>query len=99
MMKNGIRLLIALNLLIFFNYAQAQPGTEKKKYDQAEKFLGAGVERAGFVGLMVQGEEALDAEVPAIEDFLIELGARFVKIVHFVGHESSGGTALVLYRQ
>src|SRR4029077_2426157 len=66
---------------------------------EAEKFLGAGVERAGFVGLVVQGEEAFDAEVAAVEDFLVELGAKFLKVVYFVGHESSARTALALYRR
>src|ERR1700731_2218521 len=42
--------------------------------DQAEKLLGAGVERAGLVGLVVEGKEALDAEVAAVEDFFVDLG-------------------------
>ena len=34
---------------------------------QAEEFLGLGAERAGLVGLMIEGEEALDAEMAAGE--------------------------------
>jgi hypothetical protein len=57
---------------------------------EAEEFLGASVEGARFVGLVIQGEEALDAEVPAIEDFLVELGAKILKVIEIAGHESSG---------
>ena len=57
--------------------------------DEAEEFLGLGAERAGLVGLMVEGEEALDAEVAAAEDFLVEVGANFLEVVETVGHGSS----------
>jgi len=40
--------------------------------DQPEQFLGFGAERAGFVGLVVESEETLDAEVAAAEDFFVE---------------------------
>jgi hypothetical protein len=61
--------------------------------DQAEELLGSGVERAGFVGLVIQSEEALDAEVAAIEDFVVEFGAGFLEIVERVRHGASGKIA------
>ena len=57
--------------------------------DQAEEFLGLSAERAGLIGLMVEGEEALDAEMAAAEDFFIEVGAKFLEVVEMVGHNSS----------
>ncbi len=57
--------------------------------DQAEEFFGFGAERAGLVGLMVEGEEALYAEVAATEDFFVEVGAKFLEVVEAVGHGSS----------
>jgi len=57
--------------------------------DQAEKFLCFGAERAGFVGLMVEREEALDAKVAAAEDLFVEVGAKFLEVVETVGHSSS----------
>src|SRR6202040_946804 len=57
--------------------------------DQAEEFLGLGAERAGLVGLMVEGEEALDAEVAAAEDFFVEVGASFLEVFEIIGHGSS----------
>src|SRR5713226_2177653 len=56
--------------------------------DKAEEFLGFGTERAGLVGLVVEGEEALDAEMGAGENFLVEVGAKFLEGVE-VGHGSS----------
>jgi len=53
-------------------------------------FLGLGAERAGLVGLMVEGEEALDAEVAAGKDFFVEVSAKFLEVVEAVGHGSSG---------
>ncbi len=38
---------------------------------------------------MVEGEEALDAEMSASEDLFIEVGAKFLEIVETVGHGSS----------
>src|SRR5258706_1988657 len=58
--------------------------------DQAEEFFGFGAERAGLIGLMVEGEEALDAEVAAAENFFVEIGAKFLEVVEIVGHGSSG---------
>src|SRR5216110_3369282 len=59
--------------------------------DQPEKFLVLGTERAGLVGLVVESEEALDAEVAAAEDFLVQVGAKLLKILQAIGHGSSGG--------
>jgi hypothetical protein len=61
--------------------------------DQAEELLGSAVERTGFVGLVIQSEEALDAEVAAIEDFVVEFGAGFLEIVERVRHGPSGKIA------
>jgi hypothetical protein len=72
---------------------------ENRGGDEAEKLLGAGVERAGIVGLVIEGEETLDAEMPAVEDFLVEFRAKFLKVVYFVGHESSAKAATALYRR
>src|SRR5712692_2312214 len=57
--------------------------------DEAEEFLGLGAERARLVGLVVEGEEAFDAEMAAGEDFLVEVGAKLLEVVE-VGHGSSG---------
>jgi hypothetical protein len=61
--------------------------------DQAEELLGLGVQGTGFVSLMVQSEETLDAEVAAIKDFVVAFGAGFLEIVESVGHGASGKTA------
>jgi len=58
--------------------------------DQPEQFLRFGAERAGFVGLVVKSEEALDAEMAAAKDFLIQVGAKFLKVFQAIGHDSSG---------
>jgi hypothetical protein len=58
--------------------------------DEAEKFFRFGVECAGLVSLMIEGEEAFDAEVAAVEDFFVKVGAELLKIVEAIGHESSG---------
>ena len=46
---------------------------------------------AGLVGLVVEGEEALDAEMAAAEDLLVEVGAGLLKFVQTAGcrHKSS----------
>src|SRR5579864_5965347 len=46
--------------------------------DQTEQFLGLRAERAGLVGLMVEGEEAFYAEVATAEDFFVEVRAKFL---------------------
>jgi hypothetical protein len=61
--------------------------------NQAEELLGFSVQETGFVSLMVQSEETLDAEVAAIKDFVVEFGAGFLEIVERVGHGASGKTA------
>jgi len=38
---------------------------------------------------MVECEEALDAEMAAAEDFLVEVGASFLEVFETVGHGSS----------
>ena len=55
--------------------------TEHSGGDQAQQFLGLGVECAGFVGLVVEGKEAFDAEVTAVEDFFIEIRAEVLETV------------------
>jgi hypothetical protein len=58
--------------------------------DETEELLGLGAQRAGLVGLMIEGEEALDAEMAAAEDLFVEVGAKFLEVVETVGHGSSG---------
>jgi hypothetical protein len=57
--------------------------------DQAEEFLGLGVEGTGLVRLVIEGEEALDAEVAAIEDFFVQVGAKFLEVIETIGHRCS----------
>jgi len=45
-----------------------------------------GAERAGFVGLVVESEEALNAEVAASEDFLVQVRAKLLKFFQAIGH-------------
>src|SRR2546427_789035 len=59
---------------------------------QPEQFFLLGAERAGFVGLVVESEEALDAEMAAAEDFLVQVSAKSLKIFQAIGHDSSGAT-------
>src|SRR5713101_1136811 len=58
--------------------------------DEAQQFLGLGTEGAGFVGLMIESKEALHAEVAAAENFLVQVGARLLKIFQAIAHGSSG---------
>jgi len=51
-----------------------------------------GAERAGFVSLTVESEEALHAKVAAAEDFLVQIGTKFLKIFQAFWHRFSGGT-------
>src|SRR5712692_9353005 len=55
---------------------------------QAEELLCFCAERARLISLMVQREEAFDAEMAAGEDFFVEVGAKFLEGVE-VGHGSS----------
>jgi hypothetical protein len=59
--------------------------------DQAEEFLGLGVQGTRLVSLVIEGKEALDAEVAAIEDFFVEVGAKFLEVVKTIGHRGSSG--------
>src|SRR5579859_755975 len=54
--------------------------------DQAEEFLGLGAERTGLIGLMVQSEEAFDAEMAGAEDLLVKVGASFLEVVETIRH-------------
>src|SRR5216683_3529232 len=65
--------------------------TEDGGGDEAEQFLVPGAERTGFVSMMVESEEALDAQMAAAEDFLVQVGAKFLKIFQAIGHDSSVG--------
>jgi len=64
--------------------------------DEAHKFLRFRAEGAWLVGLMIESEEALHAEVAAIQDFLVQVGARFLKIVETVCHDSSESGAAIM---
>jgi hypothetical protein len=64
--------------------------TENGAGDQTEQLLGLAAERTGLVGLMVECEEPLDAEMAAAEDLFVEVGAKFLEVVEAVGHGSSG---------
>src|SRR6266699_509051 len=64
---------------------------QNRRGDQSKQFFCLGAERARLVGLMVESKEALDAEVAASEDFLIQIGAKFLKVFQAIGHDSSGG--------
>src|SRR6266581_2227217 len=64
---------------------------EDRGGDQSKQFFCLGAERARLVGLMVESKEALDAEVAASEDFLVQIGAKFLKVFQAIGHDSSGG--------
>jgi hypothetical protein len=55
--------------------------TEDSGGDQSQEFLGLGAERARFVSLMVESEEAFDAEVAAAEDLLVEVGAAALEVI------------------
>ncbi len=45
--------------------------TQDRGSDQAKQFFRLGAERAGFVGLVVESEKALHAEVAAGENLLV----------------------------
>jgi hypothetical protein len=64
--------------------------------DESEKFLCFGADGAGFVGLMIESEESFHAEMAAAEDFLVEVGAKLLKVVEIVGHCSSGESEATL---
>jgi hypothetical protein len=39
---------------------------------------------------VVQGEKAANPQVTAVEDFLVQIGAKLLKIIQPAGHSSSG---------
>jgi hypothetical protein len=49
--------------------------------DQTKEFLGLGRKRAGFIGLVVESEKALDAEMAAAENLFVEVGASTLEVV------------------
>jgi hypothetical protein len=85
----------------FFSAANEMIGdaviaTKNRGRDEAEEFFRLCAECAGFVSLMIESEKALDAEVTAIQDFLIQIGAKFLKIVETVRHDSSESGAAIM---
>jgi hypothetical protein len=64
--------------------------------DQAEEFLCFCAESAGLIGLMIESEEALHAEVAAVENFFIQIGPKFLKIFEAVRHDSSRREANIM---
>ena len=57
--------------------------------DQAKQLLCFGPKRAGFVGLMVEREEALHAQVATAKNFFVQVSAKFLKVFQAIGHGSS----------
>src|SRR5262249_18126406 len=49
--------------------------------DEAEKFLRLCADGTGFIRLMIEGEEALHAEMAAAENFLVQVSTKLLKIV------------------
>jgi len=49
--------------------------------DQSKQLLGLRAERTGFIGLMIEREEALDAEMAAAEDLFVEVGTGTLEVV------------------
>lgn len=64
--------------------------------DETKKLFRFCIESARFVSLMIEGEEAFDAEVATIENLFVEVGAEFLKIVEAIGHESSGNEGNIM---
>src|SRR5260370_9324469 len=58
--------------------------------DQSKQFFCLGAERARLVGLMVESKEALNAEVAATEDFLVQVGTKSLKVFQPTCHDSPG---------
>ena len=54
---------------------------ENRRGDQSQELLGFGAEGAGFIGLVVEREEALDAEMAAAKDLFVEVGASALEVV------------------
>src|SRR5260370_8373921 len=62
---------------------------EDRRGHESEKLFGLCAEGARLVGLMVQGEKTLHAEMAAGADFFVQLGPKFLKIFQAVPHPSS----------
>jgi hypothetical protein len=45
---------------------------------------------------MIEGEKSFEAEVAAIEDFLVQAGAKLLKIFEAVRHDSSGNAEAIM---
>jgi len=71
--------------------SDAVVAAEDGRGDQSQQLLGLGAERARFIGLMIEREEALDAEMAAAEDLFVEVGAGALEIVELVRHGCSVG--------
>jgi hypothetical protein len=54
---------------------------EHERSDEAEQLLGPDVERAGFVGAGVEGEEAVDDEVPFVENLDVQTLAELDEVL------------------
>jgi hypothetical protein len=78
-------LLAAANEVIGDAVVAAQDGGG----DQAEEFFRFCAESARFIGLMIESEETLHAEVAAIKDFFVQIGASLLKMFEAVRHASS----------
>jgi hypothetical protein len=64
--------------------------------NQTEQFFCFRAESAGLIGLMIESEETLDAEVAAAEDFLVQISASLLKMFKAVRHESSESGANIM---
>lgn len=57
---------------------------QHERRDQPAEFLGAPVERAVFVRARIEIEEALDAQVPGVENLRVCFAPKFVELVNAV---------------
>jgi hypothetical protein len=57
--------------------------------DETEEFFRFRAEGAWLIGLVIESEETFHAEMAAIEDFFVQVGASFLKVFEAVRHESS----------
>jgi hypothetical protein len=70
--------------------------TQNGRGDQAHKFLGFRAEGTGLIRLMIESEEPLHAEVAAIENFFVQIGASALKIFKAVCYGSSESGAIIM---
>jgi hypothetical protein len=54
---------------------------ENGRGDQTQQFLSFAAKSTGFVGLVVEREVALDAQMAAAEDFFVKVSARALEVV------------------